>query len=58
MMLGEAERRILEELGPLVSVMNIPDAERDLLFSAVVPATPREEERLRGTSQTNNDRAT
>jgi hypothetical protein len=46
-MLAQADRRILEELGPLVSVMNIPDAERDLLISAVLPATPREEERPR-----------
>ena len=43
-MLAEAERRILEELGPLVSVTNIPDAERDLLVSAILPATPREKE--------------
>jgi hypothetical protein len=43
-MLAEAESRLLEELGPLVSVANIPDIERELLVAAILPALPRPDE--------------
>jgi hypothetical protein len=43
-MVENAERRVLEVLGPLVSVANI---ERELLIAAILPAEPRPDERPR-----------
>jgi hypothetical protein len=46
-MLEQAERAHLEELGSLVSVVNIPDAERDILVSSILPENPSAKERPR-----------
>jgi hypothetical protein len=45
--LDYAERAELDEFGVLASVTDIPDAERDLLVSAILPERPSDKERPR-----------
>lgn len=46
-MLEQAERSQLEELGALVSVVDLPQAERDILVSSILPENPAVNERSR-----------
>jgi hypothetical protein len=46
-MLDQAGRAELEELGSFVSVVHIPSAERDILVSAILPEHPSAKERPR-----------